>query len=42
MTTAPARTAMGAKRLEMPLPAENSAMSTPSKLASVSSWMTRS
>ena len=42
MTSAPARTAMGAKRLEMPLPAENNAMSTPSKLVSVSSWILRS
>jgi hypothetical protein len=42
MTTAPAFTAMGAKRLEMPLPAENNAMSTPSKLASVSSSIRRS
>ncbi len=37
MTVAPARTAMGANFFEMALPAENSAMSTPSKLASVSS-----
>src|SRR5215472_1435847 len=36
-TTAPAFAAIGAKRLEMELPAENSAMSTPRKLSSVSS-----
>ena len=39
-TTAPAFTAIGANFLEMPLPAENSAMSTPSKERSVSSSMT--
>ncbi len=39
-TTAPALTAIGANFLEMPLPAENSAMSTPSKARSVSSSMT--
>ena len=42
-TTAPAFTAMGAYCLEMPLPAENSAISTPLKESSfnssiVSSW----
>ena len=37
MTMAPARTASGAKRLEVLPPAENSAMSTPAKLDSVSS-----
>ncbi len=37
MTTAPARAAIGAKRLEMPPPAENSAICTPAKLDSVSS-----
>ena len=37
MTTAPALTAIGANFLEMPPPAENSAMSTPSKERSVSS-----
>ena len=37
MTVAPARTASGAKRFEVPPPAENSAMSTPAKLDSVSS-----
>ena len=36
-TTAPAFTAIGANFLEMPPPAENSAMSTPSKECSVSS-----
>src|SRR6478736_4059037 len=36
-TVAPARTASGAKRREVLLPAENSAMSTPRKLVSVSS-----
>jgi hypothetical protein len=36
-TTAPARTAAGAKRFDCAPPAENSAMSTPSRLASVSS-----
>ena len=34
-TTAPAFTAIGANLLEMPPPAENSAMSTPSKECSV-------
>jgi hypothetical protein len=37
MTVAPARTASGAKRFDVPPPAENSAMSTPAKLDSVSS-----
>ena len=37
-TTAPARTAAGAKRFDCAPPAENSAISTPSRLASVSSW----
>ena len=41
-TTAPAFTAMGAYCLEMPEPAENSAMSTPSKLLSFSSSITSS
>ena len=41
-TTAPALTAIGANFLEMLLPAENSAMSTPSKARSVSSSMTTS
>src|SRR5580658_5127992 len=36
-TVAPARTAIGAKRLEVLPPAEKSARSTPAKLASVSS-----
>src|SRR5580704_6875045 len=36
-TVAPARTARGAKRLEVAPPAENSAISTPAKLDSVSS-----
>ena len=36
-TTAPAFTAAGAKRFDCAPPAENSAMSTPSRLASVSS-----
>ena len=36
-TTAPAFTAAGANFFDMPLPAENSAISTPSKLFSVSS-----
>src|SRR5580658_9011529 len=36
-TTAPLPTASGAKRLEVEPPAENNAMLTPSKLASVSS-----
>src|SRR6266480_786133 len=40
MTTAPAFTATGANFLEMPLPAENSAMSTPSNECSLSSSMT--
>ena len=40
MTTAPALTAIGANFLAMPLPAENSAMSTPSKESSVSSSTT--
>ncbi|MGY3160156.1 hypothetical protein ACVW0V_009296 [Bradyrhizobium elkanii] len=39
-TTAPDFTASGANFLEMPLPAENSAMSTPSKARSVSSSIT--
>jgi hypothetical protein len=37
MTTAPALTAIGAYFLAMPLPAENSARSTPSKECSVNS-----
>ena len=39
-TTAPALTAIGANFLEMPPPAENSAISTPSNEFSVSSSMT--
>ena len=39
-TTAPERTAIGANFLEMPLPAENSAMSTPSNERSLSSSIT--
>ncbi len=39
-TTAPALTAIGANFLEMPPPAENSAMSTPANDVSVSSSMT--
>ena len=39
-TTAPAFTAIGANFLEMPLPAENSAISTPLNERSVSSSMT--
>ena len=40
ITTAPAFTAIGENRRETPLPAENSAMSTPSKAFSVSSSIT--
>ena len=40
MTTAPAFTADGENFFEMPLPAENNAMSTPSKESAVSSSMT--
>src|SRR5580692_11553397 len=41
ITVAPARTAIGAKRLDVAPPAENSAISTPSKLDSVSSCTAR-